>query len=340
MKLVHSSDDEKYKLLAFFITIFMPACHLKTNFTFMATVLITGGTGMIGGALTTALLDKGYEVIIITRKLPGTGSDRLSYAEWNINRKIIDENAIRKADHIIHLAGAGVAEKRWTKKRKEEIVRSRAESGRLIAESLQKISNNVKTLVSSSGIGWYGPDVKLNPTPFKEDDPVFNDFLGTTCKQWEASLEPVLSMGMRLVKLRTGIVLSKKGGALKEFLKPLRFGLATILGNGKQIISWIHIDDLVSMYISAIENKAMSGTYNAVSPKPVSNKEFVLQLARTKRGKWFIPLRVPKFLLRLVLGEMSIEVLKSASVSADKISRTGFAFRFPELDSALKDALG
>jgi NAD dependent epimerase/dehydratase family enzyme len=129
--------------------------------------------------------------------------------------------------------------------------------------------------------------------------------------------------------------LSKEGGALKEFLKPLRYGVTTILGNGKQVISWIHIDDLVRMYITAIEDERFSGAYNAVAPHPVSNKEFTLQLARIKKGKFFIPLHVPSFILRLVLGEMSVEVLKSATVSSSKIQVQGFKFLYPHLHEAI-----
>ncbi|MBK5269766.1 MAG: DUF1731 domain-containing protein, partial [Bacteroidia bacterium] len=171
---------------------------------------------------------------------------------------------------------------------------------------------------------------------FEESDPPSDDFLGRTCQLWEKSLEPLIGMGKRLVKFRTGIVLSNEGGALPEFTKPLNFGIASILGSGKQIISWLHIEDLVRMYITAIENSDMEGVYNAVAPSPVSNKELVLQLAKIKRGNFFIPIHVPAFLLKLILGELSIEVLKSALVSCDKIHFTGFTFHHPSLKSALQ----
>jgi uncharacterized protein len=314
----------------------------------MATVLITGGTGLIGKALTKDLLEKNYNVIILTRnpeKQTASTTD-LSYVKWDPEQQTIDADAISKADYIINLAGAGVADKRWTKKRKLEIVSSRVNSGKLIVDSLKTIPNNVKAVVSASAIGWYGPS-PLNPSPqggggsrlreFEESDPPANDFLGTTCKQWEESIDPVTQSGKRLVKLRTGIVLSNEGGALKEFIKPLRFGIATILGSGKQIMSWIHIDDLVRMYRYAIENDHLSGVYNAVAPRPVSNKEFVVQLARIKRGGFFVPLPVPSFILKMVLGEMSIEVLKSATASCSKIHVEGFVFQFPSMDAALKN---
>ena len=306
---------------------------------------------MIGKALTKGLLDKGYSVIILTRKLPDTmykiwdkenfnpnPASRISYVSWNIQKKTIDADAVSKADYLIHLAGVNLGEKRWTTKRKQEIISSRVNSGKLIVESLTKIPNQVKAVISSSAIGYYGPDLPLafsQGKSFEENDPSSNDFLGQTCRQWEESIEPITQLGKRIVKLRTGIVLSKEGGALPRFIMPLRFGLATILGSGKQIISWIHIEDLVRLYISAIENETISGVYNAVAPRPVSNKEFVLTLAKT-RNKFFIPVRVPSFVLKIILGEMSIEVLKSATVNCKKIYETGFVFQYPEIKSAIK----
>ena len=306
----------------------------------MITVLITGGTGLIGRALTKALLEKNYNVIILSRS---TANDQpaaanLSYAQWNIKEQTIDKHAVTRADYIIHLAGAGVADRRWTKKRKQEIVDSRVKSGELIVKALKETSNKVKAIISSSGIGWYGADpVMPNPHPFTEDDPADDAFLGQTCEQWQKSLTPVTELGKRLVIFRTGIVLSNEGGALKEFEKPLQFRLGAILGNGKQIISWIHIEDLVQLYVTAIENEKINGVYNAVSPAPVSNKQFTLGLARIQKGKLFIPVYVPSFVLKLMLGEMSTEVLKSATVSCYKILDAGFSFSYPALDGALKN---
>jgi len=309
----------------------------------MPTVIITGGTGLVGKALGHALLAKGYHIIILTRTLPSTDHSPQSikgiqYAKWDIESQTIDENAIASADYIIHLAGAGVADKRWTKKRKQEIVDSRVKSCKLLADSLKTIPNKVKAVVSASAIGWYGPDPTLpNPTPFVESDPVDDSFLGSTCRQWEESIEPVTQSGKRLVKLRIGIVLSKDGGALKEFIKPLKFGVAAILGSGKQIISWIHINDLVRLFIMAMENETWQGTYNAVAPNPVSNKELTLQLAKSRK-KFFIPIHVPTFVLKIMLGEMSVEILKSATVSSKKIQEAGFQYTFPVIKDALTNS--
>lgn len=305
----------------------------------MSTVLITGGTGMIGKALSALLLQKGYDVIIVTRGSTDkkeAGSPGLTYANWNVGKQTIDATAILKADYIIHLAGAGVADKRWSQKRKAEIVESRTQSSALLVKALQENSNQVKAVISASGIGWYGPDPVIpNPRPFAENDPADKDFLGETCRVWEHSIEPVTGIGKRLVKLRTGIVLSTTGGALNEFIKPLQFGIAAILGNGKQIISWIHVDDLCRIYLQAIEDERMQGVYNAVAPATVSNKSFTLALANAVKGKFYIPVHVPAFVLKTVLGEMSIEVLKSATVSAGKIRDAGFNFIYPSVESAI-----
>ena len=302
----------------------------------METVLITGGTGMIGKALTQALTERGFHVIILTRNASNqkAGTSNISYAEWDIQRQTLDKNAFANTDYIIHLAGASVAEKRWNDKRKQVIVSSRVDSGKLIVESLKTIPNKVKTVISASGIGWYGPD-KNEGKEFKEEDPSSNDFLGQTCKQWEAAIEPASFLGKRLVKLRIGIVLSNEGGAYPEFKKPLKFGLATILGNGKQIMSWVHIDDLVRIILFAMENEKMEGVYNAVAPDPSTNKEIVLEIARKERGGSYIPVHVPTFALKIRLGEMSVEVLKSATVSSEKIQQAGFIFQYPDLGSAI-----
>ncbi|HNR16718.1 MAG TPA: TIGR01777 family oxidoreductase [Chitinophagaceae bacterium] len=315
----------------------------------MATILVTGGTGLVGKALCKALQERGYDIIILTRKIKPIAqnpqlADRIRYAEWNVDAQTIDKDAIAKADYIVHLAGAGVAEKRWTKKRKKEIIDSRVKSGQLIVESLRSIPNKVKAVIAASAIGWYGADLSLNHSAegmgsgirkFIESDFSSDDFLGQTCKKWEENTEPVNQMGKRLVKLRIGIVLSKEGGALREFIKPLKFGVAAILGNGKQMVSWIHIDDLVSMFITSVENEHISGVYNAVAPAPVSNKELTLQLAKSRK-KFYLPFYVPSFILKLILGEMSVEILKSATVSSAKIQQAGFSFRFPDIKTAIQ----
>ncbi|MEO8711938.1 MAG: TIGR01777 family oxidoreductase [Parafilimonas sp.] len=306
----------------------------------MAKILLTGGTGMIGTHLQKLLIEKGYSIIVLQRgdAKNKSSTPNISYAKWDVEKGEIDKDAIASADYIIHLAGANVAEKRWTDKRKKEIVESRTKSGDLLMRSIKEIPNKIKAIISASAIGWYGADTAASrPNGFKEDAPASNDFLGKTCKLWEASIEPAEQLNKRLAIFRFGIVLSKKGGALKEFKKPLKFGAAAILGSGKQIISWIHIDDLCMLLLFAIEHENISGIYNAVSPNPVSNKEFTVMLAKQLNNKFFISVHVPEFALKLAMGEMSVEVLKSTTVSSEKISKTGFTFLYSTAEAALKN---
>lgn len=301
------------------------------------TVLITGGTGLVGSALSKALIRKGYAVIILTRDVTGKKNfENLSYAAWDVKKQWMDIDALQKADFIIHLAGAAVVEKKWTDAYKKEIEESRTHSSRLVAECLKNNINKIKAVISGSAIGFYGDD-KNKAIPFTENDKADECFLGHTCKLWEESIAPVTDLGKRLVILRTGIVLSNKGGALAEFKKPIRFGAASILGNGRQMVSWIHIDDLCSMFIAAIENTALSGVYNAVAPNPVSNKKLTLCLAKKMNGRFYVPIHIPSFVLKLMMGQRSIEVLKSATVSCKKIMETGFKFQFDSIEPALEN---
>ena len=305
----------------------------------MQTVLITGGTGMVGTSLTQLLLSKGYQVIILTRKPQTSPIPNLTYAVWDIAKGTIDPLAFEKADTIVHLAGAGVADKRWSKKRKQEIVDSRVMSGALLVKYLTAHTHQVKTVVTASAIGWYGPDTEQSlQYGFTETDPVDAAFLGDTCKQWEDSVKPIETLGIRLVTLRIGIVLNKQGGALAEFIKPAQFGMATIFGNGQQMVSWIHHHDLCKMMIHGIETASIKGVYNAVSPDPASNKDLIIAITKKLRG-FYLPIPVPAFVLNIMLGEMSIEILKSAKVSSNKIQEADFKFDYPTLNSALHELL-
>ena len=304
----------------------------------METVILTGGTGLIGTALSRFLASRGNQVIILTRnpKAYRSSSPGISYAAWNIDEQSVNEEAFQKAKYVVHLAGAGVADKPWTEKRKKEIVESRTRSSELLIKAMSRIPNEIVSVVSASAIGWYKPNLSK---PAIETDPPDTGFLGETCQAWENSIQPVKELGKKLVILRTGIVLSNEGGAFPALAKPVRFGIAGILGTGKQIISWIHIEDICRLYTEAMMNPSWSGVYNAVTPNPVSNRTFTLELAKKMKGSFFIPIPVPNFVLRMNLGDRSEEVLKSSNISANKLKQQGFQFIYPTIDAAFRELI-
>lgn len=303
----------------------------------MTNVIITGGTGTIGTRLTNLLVKRGYSVTIFTRSDGNRNSNSVTYAKWDTDKGIVDKAAIANADYIINLAGAPVAEKKWTPERKALILESRIKAGVLLVKALSEIPNKVKAVISASASGYYGSDNLLSLNDgFTEDDPAASDFLADVCKQWEDSVEPVAQLGKRLVILRTGLVLSKAGGAYKEFTKSLKFRVAAVLSDGKQMQSWIHEDDICNMYLFAIENGALSGAYNAVVPNPVNNKTLILSIAKASH-KFFIPMLVPKFAINAMFGELATEILKSANLSSKKMEQAGFSFMYPEITDAAED---
>jgi uncharacterized protein len=299
-------------------------------------ILITGGSGIIGSALTRTLLNEGYEVAHLSRTvrpLPG-----VSVYRWNIDEGYLDPGALRGTEAIVHLAGAGVADKPWTDFRKKELYASRVESASLLHKALADHPHQVKTLVSASGSGIYGADT--GDALMEEDAPVpGDDFLARLCAAWEASVGPITELGIRTVILRIGPVLSRSGGFLEKMSAPVRLGAGAALGSGLQYISWIHLDDLLAMMLFAIRNPAMEGVCNAVAPQPVSNLEMTRAIARALHRPLLLP-RVPAFALRLVLGEMASMVLGGNRLSARRALGAGFRFRFEDIDSALQDIYG
>ncbi len=309
------------------------------------TVLITGGTGMVGTALTGFLVHSGYQVIILTRnpdhaKPMPVWENKVTYAKWDVEKQTIDEQAIANANVLIHLAGSGVVAKPWTDDYKKEIRDSRVNSGRLLVKAIEQHGTKLSTVISASAIGWYGEDKATHPMPFKEEDAAATGFLGDTCREWEESIQPVTDLGKRLVICRIGIVLANEGGALPEFKKPLALRVAGVLGNGKQMVSWVHLSDLCSIFRYAMENENMRGVYNALAPNPVTNQELTLTLARQMYGNAFITLPVPAFVLKIMMGERSVEVLKSTTASAQKIIAAGFHFQFPNIQQAIENLIG
>ncbi|TAD94730.1 MAG: TIGR01777 family protein [Bacteroidetes bacterium] len=287
----------------------------------MENVLITGGTGLVGTALTKVLQEKGYSVSYLSRSTKNIPENvRVFY--WNIDQQIIDENAIAQADYIIHLAGANVAESRWTDARKREILESRTLSTELLVNELEKGNHHVKAFVGASAIGIYGLDTKDRWV--SEDCPTANDFLAQVVEFWENESDQIQKLNIRLVKLRIGVVLSEKGGALTKIALPIRFWLGASLGTGEQFLSWIHLQDLCNLFVFA--------------PNPVSNKEMTKKIAHVLKKPLFLP-NVPAWFLKIVLGEMSAIVLGGNRVSCEKIQREGFKMKFENLENALIDLL-
>lgn len=302
----------------------------------MRTIGITGGTGFVGRHLTRLLTEGGNHVVIFTRKPEkARNTDKITYCYWNPDEGKCDLTCLGKLDAVVNLAGAGIAEKRWTKKRKEEIVKSRVESTNFLIAQLREHAPDCKTLVSASAIGYYGPD--RTGKAFRETDLAYNDFLGSTCRKWEqAAMQGAKSM--RVVILRFGIVLGKEDGAFKQLAKPLSFGVMPILGSGNQMVSWIHVKDLAQLISYSVKEEGMKGVYNAVAPETVTHKALMETIAHAKRGM-SIAMPVPAFALKLMLGEMSTEVLKSSTVSAQKLKETSFRFSYPDIQVAVRSLL-
>lgn len=288
----------------------------------MATILITGGTGLVGTELTKLLVKKNHEVRILSRN----PSKKNEY-KWDISKDFIDEKALENLDFIIHLAGAGIADKRWTDNRKKIIVDSRVETANLIFNKIKEQKIALKGFISASGSNFYG--TKTTDKIYEETDNAGNDFLGEVCVKWEAAAQQFSTLHIPVTILRTGIVLAKKGGALEKMKTPI----VSPLGSGNQYMSWIHIDDLCEMYSYSIENN-LTEIYNAVAPEHHTSKTFSKALAKSI-NRPFLPFGVPAFILKLVFGEMAIILLKGSRISSKKIEKNGFSFRFSTLNKAL-----
>ena len=296
------------------------------------TILITGGTGLVGMELSNILSSKGFEVTHLSRN-PTKKGYRSFY--WNVKKNEIDEEAIKSADAIIHLAGAGVADKRWNEAWKKEIYDSRIQSTRLLKEKVKEFNPDLKYFLSASAIGIYGWDTGeelIDETQVKGDG-----FLADVVEDWEKEVDGFTELNIPHGKVRIGIVLSEKGGALVEMMKPIRFGAGAALGSGKQYMSWIHIDDLVGI-INHMLIHQLTEAFNGVAPNPATNADFTKSVGRQIRRPILLP-NVPKFALKLIVGEMADILVGGNRVSSQKIENSGYKFRFPTLDKALQDLL-
>ncbi len=298
-------------------------------------VLITGGTGAIGSQLCDFLSEQNFEVSILSRS-KNKNSKYPTYL-WDYEHSLIDKQAFEQCDYIIHLAGAGIADKRWTQERKKEIRNSRVKTTALLYKSLSNTNHKVKGIISASAVGYYGQIT--TPLNFKEEDPPGNDFVASVCKAWEAEVNRFNELSIRTVNLRIGIVLMKKGGALEKMTQPFRWNVGAPLGNGKQIVPWIHISDLNQIVIQALMTSQMEGAYNCCAPDAVNNATFSEQIANTLGKSIWLP-HVPSFILSLLLGNRAVLLTEGSRVSAKKILNTGYVFNYPKLQQALKDLLG
>ncbi len=296
-------------------------------------VLITGGTGLVGTLLTQLLQTKGYTVSYLSRSSGKKGN--ITKYGWDLASGKIDQEAIEKADHIVHLAGASVAEKRWTDQRKKEILDSRVDSSRLLIQTIEQAQSKPKTFVAASAVGIYGTEA----TEIRdENSPIGNDFLAEVTKQWEHETSKAESLGLRSIQLRIGVVLSDKGGALTQMAAPVKYCVGAPLGSGKQNIPWIHIQDLCRMVIFSIEHPEVHGVYNAVTGN-VTNETLTKAIAKALNKPLWLP-KVPEFVLSIALGEMGSIVTKGVEVSNQKIKDSGFTFTFTSLEDTLGDLLG
>jgi len=298
----------------------------------MEKVLISGGSGLVGTHLSKLLISNGYQVVHLSRSAK---KGEINSFVWNVKKQFIDEKAFEGIHHIIHLAGAGIADKPWSDARKKEILESRTESAKLLFNYVSKLDIKLKSFVSASGIGWYGN--KTDSKIYTETEPVKPDYVAQVCYEWEKSVQPFSNI-TRLVILRTGIVLSTKGGALPKLDLPIKLWVGSALGNGKQFMPWIHIEDLCQMYLHTLKDTNYTGIYNATisENEQVTNSEMVSSIGKALNKPVFFP-NVPAFILKLILGNLSSLVLQGSRVSTQKIEKAGFKFKFQKLDLALKN---
>lgn len=300
----------------------------------MKRVVITGGTGLIGSHLSDLLAKEGFEVVHLTRA-PRPGGKYKSF-RWDPQNGYCDSDAISEGDMIIHLAGANIGGKLWSNTRMREIISSRTVTADLLYRVSAGRGIRPSVYITASGVNIYGSNT--TEKIFAENDPPADDFLGETCRLWEAAADPFAAAGARVVKVRTALVLASQGSALSKLTFPTAAGLVVRLGSGTQYLPWIHIDDLCHIYLRAISDGAMAGPYNAAAPDHITHDMLMHEVARQKRLPLFLP-HVPAWLLKVVLGEMSVVLTGGSRISPERLVSSGFRFRYPDIASALRDCL-
>jgi len=303
----------------------------------MKRIVITGATGLIGKQLVNALINRGDSLTIFSRNTEKAKSifpSAKEIVEWDYRKPEKWKSKLEDSDAVIHLAGINLFSKRWNDEFKKSIIESRQLSTKNLVDALKSCKNNPNIFISASGIGYYGD---CGEKVLDEESPKGNDFLSDVCDVWESESRNISGYGIRNVQIRTGLVLSTEDGALKQMLPPFKFFIGGYLGNGKQWASWLHIDDIVEIYLHAIDNSSLTGSLNATAPNPIRMKEFAQTLARVLHRPSLFP--VPKFILRLVVGEASEVVLASQRIDVKKLVESGYKFKFEILEDALKDLL-
>lgn len=295
-------------------------------------ILVTGSSGLVGSALIPSLKAKGHEVIRLVRSEP---KDSATEIYWNPENGTLNADALEGLDGVVHLAGDNLAEGRWTDEKKRRIRESRVKGTTLLSETLAKLEKKPDVLVSASAIGFYG---NRGDEILSEQSASGEDFLSEVCREWELATQAAAQSGVRVVNLRFGVILSGEGGALKKMLTPFQMGVGGKLGDGKQYMSWIVIDDAVGAIEHALTNDALRGPVNVVAPEAVTNYEFTKAMGSTLSRPTFFP--VPAFAARLAFGEMAdATLLSSQRVEPARLKESGFVFKYPKLEDALRHVL-
>lgn len=295
-------------------------------------IAITGSSGLVGSALTQTLSKNGHSILRFVRKKEDLSDDTIL---WDTTKGIENPEKLNGVDVVINLAGENIATGRWTEEKKKRILESRVKGTETLCNALNTLDNPPKLLINASAIGYYGNqgDCIVN-----EEGPSGEGFLAKVCREWEKATESAEKKGIRVVKLRTGVVLSKKGGALAKMLLPFKLGLGGVIGSGKQWMSWIALEDLVGIVQHVIEDEAIRGPVNAVTPKAVTNYEFTKTLGKVLNRPTIFPL--PAFVAKFLLGEMADEMLLSSTrVNPAVLSMTGYSFLYPDLEGAFEHIL-